>query len=233
MPKHVEPRLKSLIERCWNHEPSERPSFSDILKEIDLILINVAIQDTYGRLFWTQKFLSSEKFSEAPWNKFAVDLLQFLGIPVPNPSDHKDVTVINLKCLKALLVRKQHKGADVKAVEYVNIQDFGRLLNWFGPIASPDAQNCTFLDHIRLTLNNPWFHGDIDKDQAESQLSGKAPGTFLIRFSSFDGFFTVGIVSADRRISHQRIEHHPGGGYIIGNHEYSSLADLAIGEAFI
>src|SRR5690606_36861175 len=126
MPKHVEPRLKSLIERCWAAEPNDRPSFADILKELDIILINVAIQDTYGRLFWTQKFLTSDKLTEAPWNKFAIDMLQFLGIPIPDPMNNKDSTVVNLKCLRALLVRKQKGGSDlVKPQETVNIHDFG------------------------------------------------------------------------------------------------------------
>jgi serine/threonine protein kinase len=230
MPKHVEPRLKNLIERCWAAEPNDRPSFSDILKELDIILINVAIQDTYGRLFWTQKFLNSDRLAEAPWNKFAIELLQFLGIPIPDPLDHKNQTVVNLKCLRALLVRKHKTSELVKPPETVNIHDFGRLLNWFGPIASPDQYGHTFLDKISDTLRQHWFHGDVDKEQAESLLSGKPAGQFLIRFSSIDGYFTLGQATPERTIRHQRIEHRPGAGYVIGNHEYESLHDLVTGE---
>ncbi|XP_049851659.1 dual specificity protein kinase shkC-like isoform X2 [Schistocerca gregaria] len=220
----VEPRLKSLIERCWDPNPEKRPSTVEILKELDIILINVAIKDSYGRIFWTQNFRNSEQFSDAPWNIFALELLRFLTLPIPDPSDHENQTVLNLKCLKALLLKKNRSS------DCVNIQDFGRILSLFGPIACPDENNRTFLDRIYHTLRNEWFHGDIDKDSAEALLSGKLPETFLVRFSSVEGFFTISYITTDNIIKHQRVCRKSPTQYVIGNREYESLSALVHGE---
>eukprot|EP01122_Echinamoeba_exundans_P007771 TRINITY_DN2460_c0_g1_i5.p1 TRINITY_DN2460_c0_g1~~TRINITY_DN2460_c0_g1_i5.p1 ORF type:complete len:418 (+),score=102.28 TRINITY_DN2460_c0_g1_i5:342-1595(+) len=233
IPPNTEPVLRNLIERCWHPNPEFRPSFHQIIKELDVVLIHVAISDAYGRLFWQQHFLDkSEKLEEIPWGRFSMELMQFLGLPMVDPVHTKNVHVVNIKCLKALIVDK-HKSSQV-----VTLEDFGKLLKWFGPITPPEAggfggaPSMTFLDTIRIMLAKPWFHGKTDKEEAEARLSGKVAGTFLIRFSSIDGFYTVSILTPNRRIMHQRIEHVSGGPYVINGQQYPSLDDLVAGQGF-
>jgi len=74
-------------------------------------------------------------------------------------------------------------------------------------------------------MNYSWFHGEISKDDAESVLTKKPKGTFLVRLSeqgylilssmqktahtnSIVGFcFTISKMSQTSKINHQRINH--------------------------
>lgn len=73
---------------------------------------------------------------------------------------------------------------------------------------------------ITIFLVNSWFHGDIGQVEAENRLARRDVGTFLIRFSSIVGCFTISKV-CERALTHQRIIHHPGQGFSI-NHRFSS-----------
>jgi len=86
------------------------------------------------------------------------------------------------------------------------------------------------LDGIRETLEKPWFHGDTDNVQAQERLSGKPGGTFMIRFSSVEGWFTISLITRKRVIQHQRIRHKPGEPYVIENDSYPSLHALVEGR---
>jgi hypothetical protein len=227
IPPNTEPVLRNLIERCWHANPDVRPSFQQIIKELDVVLIHVAISDQFGRVFWQNHFLDkAERLEEIPWGRFSMELMQFLSLPLVDPIHSKNVHVVNLKCLKALLVDR-HKSNQV-----VSLEEFGKTLKWFGPITPPDhtPPGQSFLDHIRIMLQKQWFHGKTDKEEAEARLSGKVAGTYLIRFSSVDGFYTVSVLTPNRRIMHQRIEHVPGGPFIINQNGYPSLDDLIAGE---
>ena len=46
-----------------------------------------------------------------------------------------------------------------------------------------------------------WFHGDITTDEANELLRDKAPGTFLVRFSS-KGTFAASFVDSGRIVRH-------------------------------
>jgi len=48
--------LKQLIEDCWQHEPTLRPSFPQIVDRFRTILIQSAIQDPTGQEFWQTSF---------------------------------------------------------------------------------------------------------------------------------------------------------------------------------
>lgn len=50
-------------------------------------------------------------------------------------------------------------------------------------------------------------------------------GTFLIRFSSIVGCFTISKV-CERALTHQRIIHHPGQGFSVGQRASPSLVQL-------
>jgi hypothetical protein len=42
----------------------------------------------------------------------------------------------------------------------VNLETFGTILNYFGPLNDPMAPE-TFLDRLRGLVSKSWFHGDL------------------------------------------------------------------------
>lgn len=234
IPADCEPSLKNLIEKCWHPNPSVRPSFSQIIHDLENIMVDVACRDLWGRKLWKENFLAQE---EVPWEDFSRALLKLLKIPSEadlTPADQDNLT-LNLRCLKALLSEKPKAQAQVAGradQPVVSLQNWGRMLVWFGPITDPDKTSFreTFLDGIRKTLSQQWFHGDIDNVQSQEKLSGKPGGTFMIRFSSVEGWFTISLITRKRLIQHQRIRHQPGEPYYVENEAYPSLEALVEGR---
>ena len=94
---------------------------------------------------------------------------------------------------------------------------------------SPNRAFCCCISDVYLKLFS-WFHGDIGQLEAENRLAKRDVGTFLIRFSSIVGCFTISKV-CDRALTHQRILHHPGQGFSI-NHRFSNnLVQLVESQA--
>jgi serine/threonine protein kinase len=52
------PSLADLIRRCWDPRPSVRPSFSEIVFQLDHVIVDLAIDDPLGRQFWKNHFLA-------------------------------------------------------------------------------------------------------------------------------------------------------------------------------
>lgn len=128
-----------------------------------------------------------------------------------------------LECLKALLIETS-KG-ESREDFVVTLENFGNVLAWFGPIVDFHLKRVILLDTIHSILSQPWFHGDIGQSDAEQRLQGRGDGTFLIRFSSIVGCYTVSKIQG-RVLSHQRIIHKPGSGYSINYHTYNTLPEL-------
>ena len=75
-------------------------------------------------------------------------------------------------------------------------------------------------------LKNPWFHGNIDADRAEEVIMNAKRGTFLVRFSSDPGSYTITSKSKSKKLKHFRILHKAGLDFLIGKVECKSLEDI-------
>jgi hypothetical protein len=229
IPAECEPTLRDLIQRCWHPNPASRPSFQEIISWLDQILINVAIQDHFGRLFWQHNFMNHD---EVPWKDFAFAFMKFMNMMpfdlalLDRPT--RDLNIVSIKCLKALVAEKPKVKTERPSAEVVSLERFGRQLNWFGPITDPSQTPAGqgILDRMRKMMMQPWFHGDTNTEEAQERLSGKLGGTFLIRFSSVDGWYTISQITELRAIRHQRIKHKPGTKYYVDGEEYDSLEHL-------
>jgi len=217
IPADTEPSLKILIEKCWHQSPSVRPDFKQIISALDVVLINVAVKDIIGRQFWYTFYSGIEEVS---WDNFKDNLCKFLALPI---STEKGRVELNFRCLKEILIQKPANTTR----EIVTLSNWGRVLQFFGPITIPAVANgFTFLDEITKYFRQPWFHGDTDSHRAQELLSGKPSGTFMIRFSnSVEGWYTISQIEG-KIIQHQRISHQPGDPYVIEDDSYSSLNDL-------
>jgi SH2 domain len=122
----------------------------------------------------------------------------------------------------------------------VDIRSFGSMISFFGPLDqfySPDGDSAepsiqqmrsarSVLDRIEDTCSQPWFHGDIDQREAVKRLSKRPVGSFLARFSSQPGAFTVSRVDANGGIVHARVQRDEEGKFLDGGQVFPSLRVL-------
>jgi len=214
--------LCDLITSCWHPKASSRPSFSTIITCLDDIIVDVSISDPLGNRFWKENFASR---GSVPWKDFAWALDNFLEFPSDTDltEEHQKRINLNLKCLFILLVPE---GSLQKTVK---IEQFGMILQCFGPMNAPSTvpPYITFLDTIRETMFMPCFHGHLDQRSAELKLEDKFDGTFLIRFSSLPGCFTLSQKKSATIMEHTRIRHVGGGqGCLLENQVYPTLQAL-------
>eukprot|EP01105_Mastigella_eilhardi_P003614 TRINITY_DN14722_c0_g1_i1.p1 TRINITY_DN14722_c0_g1~~TRINITY_DN14722_c0_g1_i1.p1 ORF type:complete len:587 (-),score=142.17 TRINITY_DN14722_c0_g1_i1:71-1777(-) len=66
------PRLVALTQTCWDDDSAVRPTFQQIVAELDEIILEEAVPDSAGRAFWKQNFSFGD---EATWQ----DLINGLG----------------------------------------------------------------------------------------------------------------------------------------------------------
>jgi len=212
IPENCPKTLESVISACWNPIPEKRPRFEKLLKDrvFDEIVLEYMINDKLGREMWKKNFLTKDGLKEViTWKEFVMALTSFFKKNLP-----KDPDDINYKCLNVLLVKDDN----------VSIEDFSKLLDWFGPMEGLDS----FLNSIVELLKRPWFHGDISSEQAEKLLQKRDKGDFLIRFSSRDpGCYAITTRAKDGNLKHYKILHKPGLQYLIGKIECSTLDEIS------
>jgi len=206
IPPQTEPSLAALMERCWHREASQRPSFQEIIKQLELIMVDVAVADAIGKEFWKNHLPGKERVS---WDKFRDALLMFHQLPVADalPPDFVD----QLLFLQHLLAERKPNAPKDSLPDNVGLEAFGRLLQWFGPM----GRKADWIATVRDSMRQAWFFGDVDSKEAEKALSGRKKGTFLVRMSaSHPGQFTISKV-ASKGINHQRFSVEPGKGFTL------------------
>jgi hypothetical protein len=175
-----------------------RPPFSSIVKRLDHIIVDLAIQDPHANLFWKERFLTKD---DVRWKEFINLFGEFIGLTTPGSLPILDLISINhhkvrdsmipmdIRCFKAVLMPNSSTTSAIDSEdEDVHLERFGAICDWFGPLKS----NVSILERIREILKLGWFHGDIDTQESENRLVGKDAGTFLVRFStSAPGAFAI------------------------------------------
>lgn len=77
LPPNTPTSLRSLITSCWDADPKKRPSFSEILEQLDHVLVDVVVQDHAARAMWKKHFWGK---SSVPWDDFAKVVSSTLGL---------------------------------------------------------------------------------------------------------------------------------------------------------
>ena len=169
--------LKELVESCLEFDPAKRPSFSSLVGGLNTVMVDAAIDDPIGRQLWKEAFVKEEGLLETvTWGQFWDTLADFVrSVDLSNLFAHV--------CLKELLVQRDPRSNEL----LVGILDYGKLLGYF-PMQSKKK---TMMTAISDLCAKECFFGEIDKVEAERYLDNTPPGTFLIRFSSRPGTFTI------------------------------------------
>ncbi|ELR25342.1 Dual specificity protein kinase shkC, putative [Acanthamoeba castellanii str. Neff] len=194
-------RLAKLIRSCWDTVPSKRPAFVDMLSSnvFYKVSLEATLRDKRACALWAQYFLTRETVT---WNEFQQAFTDFFNIKARNGADANRLELVRV------LVAKDR--------DMVGIEQFARALECFGPLETP-AQ---FLDEIEGTLREEWFHGDVTEAEAELLLAKHKHGTYLVRFSSTPGSFTITGKNKKDALAHFRISHKAGLAFCLGANEY-------------
>jgi hypothetical protein len=139
----------------------------------------------------------------------------------PDIAELEQELEVKLKCFKALLVTNGPGDS-----EMVELEKFGDVLKWFGPITDPDGE-VRILDRISEVLGNEAFHGDITAPKAQELLNAyKEPGMFLVRFSSLHGQYAITHLNENKQPKHHRISYKLGKGFNFRDTHFPTLAGL-------
>lgn len=215
IPKDCPTSISSLLRQCWTKDPQDRPSFTEIINFLDNIMVDVALNDPDGRQLWKQHFLGKE---EVAWKEFQKAIKYIVN----------DTSEIKFKCLHMVLTEQSKFLMGNK--EAVSLDKFGKILSWFGPLIAPNKKVQPMFQKVYETLKENWFHGDINTQEAEERLKDREVGSFLIRFSSVAGCFTISSLNKEKKIIHQRIAHVAGEGFHFWSKKYDNLEDLIKAE---
>jgi len=205
--------------------PQLRPSFGTILQELDKALIEVAIEDEAARKMWRKFFFGK---MEVTWGEFVVALFKTLHIAeLPNPKSQSQ----KLEALRSILAEENKGISGTDSV--ISMQHFGKILSYFGPLkldAAGRKQDDSFLHRIDKTIEEKWYHGSIDQDEATRRLFSEKAGTFLVRLSSTSGCFTISHKTKDKQILHSRIRYDTSMGFHFNNKFYPEFNELLKAE---
>lgn len=192
------------MERCWSDARVTRPKFAEIIDTIDEIVLEGVIRDKVGVSFWRKNFGTSERVSI---QVFARKLLAFCKTKFEG-----DSSPVYL-CLENLL----SSGGTVTT------ESFHVWLQTFGPLR-PEAKVISAMVEL---LKQPWFHGDVATADAERLLATRnVEGTFLVRFSSQPGAYTVSCLRSSR-VMHYRATPQ-GSQLVVGQVTVDSVEQLVV-----
>jgi len=219
------------MDECWAPAPTARPAFADVNEKLDEVLVDAAINDEQGRDFWKKNFLKHRFVS---WEDFSKALYKYVGAMVPiddaaDPKKKKGGTQVNVNVgadvLRMRCAREAFALLDSsKERNQVEIQHFGRVIDWFGPLKAAKGSG-NILSTIEEICREDWFHGDIDAIESNRRLDKSSVGTYLVRYStSSPGGFTISRVT-DRGIIHSKVERTSNHGFFV-NEEFKTLPEL-------
>lgn len=192
--------IAELILRCLSPDPSQRPAFRTIVETLEHTISTLLIPDEAPAKWWNEKFNSKE---EVDWKEFEEKYR--------HPGDSQR----ELCCLRYFLVPNlvANKVTRTRFGDFIarvcdKSQDWKKL---------PGIAE-SFVDKL-------WFHGYLSTNEAVSIAANSKPGSFLVRFSSSFGGFSITYLLADGSIKHTKIAHRLGK-YYYGECTYGSLDKL-------
>lgn len=164
------PDLKILIEACWNQERNKRPSFAQIINDLNGIILQYSIPNKRARHFWEKNFfdpLRKVVYDEVPWAEFIVPLQR------EYPLDAAGLELLENFLGKSREDRNAMRGSFM-AEKVVFIEYFSRTIEWFGPLVDLG-------ENLKKAFAIEYFHGDIHHEEATYKLKSQGTGAFLVR----------------------------------------------------
>eukprot|EP01116_Phalansterium_solitarium_P014143 TRINITY_DN31687_c0_g1_i1.p1 TRINITY_DN31687_c0_g1~~TRINITY_DN31687_c0_g1_i1.p1 ORF type:complete len:253 (+),score=25.25 TRINITY_DN31687_c0_g1_i1:318-1076(+) len=162
-----------------------------------------------GHEMWCSSFNGRDR---VPFIEFWETLRRFMGLGPPLVSE-----VMPVMLLRTLLVQESACG------DLVTVGDFGRLLEWFGPL----GRSGSVVDRARQLIATPGFVEVPDKLHSEELLAKAEPGTYLVRLNyRSPGGFVISRIARGLVLRHHSIVRQGDGKFSLKKSLYSSLDEL-------
>jgi len=220
-PPHTPLSVSTLMKRCWSPDPAHRPSFEEIFRALDEILIEVAITDPIARNFWRTHFYSPKKGlqEEVAWPEFVNKLSLSADIDITRQTQEKLCELIATK----------NANSQTDSSPVVSMDRLQLLTSWFGPFFLPS--HIGTLQEMAKLQQLEWFHGTLSKDDAEKRLRTRPDNTFLVRLSTNDPVLTPFTISRIRgnKPTHKRITRLPDGKLSVPVETYTIECNSLVG----
>ena len=228
------------MHRCWQHDPTQRPSFEEIVLRLNELIIGQLLPDPLARQIWNESWKEDE---EITWESFLERLGPYVGNPqihvLWNTTDNTNFDRNNLYFLAKVLTHPEKATGERKPLLMsVEIKRWGDILGCFPGFAENPYDWICMMGSI---VQAPWFHGDLSAENRSSdfkltrsqfRLDSKPPGTYLVRFSSSPQSLTLSYTSPQQQangrhqVLHQRIRHN-GQAYVTPDQRmFTSWAEL-------
>ncbi len=256
MPPDAPPRLRQLIEACWDGEAMRRPPFKRIVRQLDDIQLDAVIDDAAGAEFWRSHFGRTELRVSIPWREFAHTLLRHVDGGGSGARALASSAELASESESAPLSSSLTMSASETLPTEDELDSAAAALAFFEPLlATRETQKakgdalvvtmsrfCTnikwfgrffepgaysIIETVKALQTKLWFHGDVTKEDAEARLSCRMDGTFLVRLSATTPGCPYTISMINNQ--HRRILYEgPGKPYFVkgSSHPYSSLIEL-------
>ncbi|KAH3760900.1 SHK1 protein [Pelomyxa schiedti] len=163
------PSLVTLITSCWDANPAKRPNISQVLEQLETVMIESEITSPLARAFWKKHFGSLSGATTGlqvmvPWDRFAAVVAAESHVPV---SSFRDMSQI---------------ACATEDTAAVTMSRFDLLEKWFGPFWLP--ANVHLLQEMNTLANQSWFAPFACKEDSDAWLTSRAHGTFIVRLST-------------------------------------------------
>jgi hypothetical protein len=123
---------KNLLQSLWHRDQTQRASFTSILVSLNEVILDYAIRDPVGKLFWKDNWVSKKDSSitfELPWEEFKTAFVKFVGLQDSHP-----LKLLYIRCLQAVLAESSKDKSDI-----VTLERFGQVLDWFGTLEDKES----------------------------------------------------------------------------------------------
>lgn len=194
------PAVASLIRACVSADPAKRPTFATIVETLERTISMLLIPNELSAKWWNEKFNSKE---EVDWKEFEEKYKCFGD------------SARGFSCLRYFLVPNL-------AANKVTRTRFGDFITRVCDKESDWKRLAAIAESL---VDKMWFHGYLSINEAVSIAANSKPGSFLVRFSSSVGGFSITYLMDDGSIKHTKVMH-ANGRYYYGNAAYSSLDKL-------
>jgi len=200
----VETPIATIIEKCWQNDPALRPSFESCILMLRDARIELALPSTVcptAASFWKSTQGNTDQHVTIGNLVEGLDTKGFLRSRLPGESLLNPELVS--RCIASLIggYSQNLPSAELAKNTTISIQDFGKLLKWFGPMKGPSV-SC--FHHMVSLIKEPCFFGVIERLECEKLIATqfeKTTGAYILRLNTGGG--TVLIEAAPFVISTQ------------------------------
>jgi len=183
----IEPPIAAIIDKCWQNDPTIRPSFEQCIIMLREARIDLALPASIcptAATFWKSTQGNAEL--TVPIGNF-VEGLDLKGFLRPRLAGEVGLSAELLgRCIVSLLGAYSTTLPSTEQAKNtpISIHDFGKLLKWFGPMK---GSSVSCFHHMISLMKDPCFFGTIERQQCEPLVDAQPAGAFLMRLNTGGG----------------------------------------------